>query len=115
MRSRARVTESFATDGDGLLLQLHRRPVSGKYRVGDKVFVKPPGARCTTHWGRGVVTALSSTRAVEVGGIPRHVADVRPVPVSVDTCSSDDTLPTVDEPVRTVTPRRAAEEAEAVR
>ena len=38
-----------------------RRPVSGKYRVGDKVFEKPPGARCTTQWGRGVVTALSST------------------------------------------------------
>ena len=45
--------------------------------VGDVVFVKPPFARCTTQWPRGTVTGTPGSVAVEVDGVPRHVADVR--------------------------------------
>ena len=44
------------------------------------MFVKPPVSRCTTPWGKGVVTEINSDNNVEVNGIPRHVADLRRVP-----------------------------------
>jgi len=50
---------------------------------GREVFVKPSAAaRCTTEWQRGRVTGPTRGVAVEVDGVPRHVADVRPVPGS---------------------------------
>lgn len=47
--------------------------------LGDEVWVKPPGARCTSHWQRGVVTRLNSNSNVSVDGMPRHILDVRRV------------------------------------
>jgi transposase InsO family protein len=48
---------------------------------GREVFVKPSAAtRCTSEWQRGRVTGPTRGVAVEVDGVPRHVADVRPVP-----------------------------------
>ena len=49
------------------------------FSVGDRVFVKPSPARCTSRWPAGRVTAVLSEQAVEVDGIPRHVANCRPV------------------------------------
>ena len=48
--------------------------------IGDEVFVKPPAVRCTTKWPTGTVTSVDSTTKIGVDGIPRHVADIRPVP-----------------------------------
>ena len=48
-----------------------------RYRVGDQVLVKPPGARCTTRWTTGQVTGVVSNNTVLVDGVPRHVLDVR--------------------------------------
>jgi hypothetical protein len=61
-----------------------KRQASGdrNWRVGDQVFVKPPGARCTTPWQKGVITnvgGMSSQLCVEVNEIPRHIADIRKV------------------------------------
>jgi transposase InsO family protein/ribonuclease HI len=50
----------------------------GPFCVGDLVYVKPSPMRCTTQWPTGRVTAILSEHAVEVDGIPRHVADCRP-------------------------------------
>lgn len=50
----------------------------GQFCVGDLVYVKPSPMRCTTRWPTGRVTAILSEHAVEVDGIPRHVADCRP-------------------------------------
>lgn len=62
-----------------------------KPSVGQWVFVKPPHARCTDQWPRGKVTALPPGLAVEVDGVPRHIADVRPVPEA----SHEATMPAV--------------------
>lgn len=48
-------------------------------RMGKEVWVKPPGARCTTQWHRGIVTQVNSSNNISVDGMPRHVLDVRPV------------------------------------
>ena len=53
--------------------------VASKVQVGDEVWVKPGGSRCTTQWGKGRVTAVNSQNNVEVEGVPRHILDVRPV------------------------------------
>ena len=47
------------------------------YRVGDIVYVKPVGVKCTTEWPEGEVTNIISETAVEVNGVNRHVADLR--------------------------------------
>ena len=49
----------------------------GQFKVGDSVFVKPSIPRCTTQWPVGQVTAILSNQAIEVDGVPRHVADCR--------------------------------------
>ena len=54
--------------------------VDNRYNIGDEVFVKAPSAKCTTPWGKGMVTNINSNSKVEVNGIPRHVADLRRVP-----------------------------------
>lgn len=90
---------SFPADGAD-------RPPSfaSKYRVGQRVFVKPPNVRCTSRWKSGTVTGLPSERSVEVGGIPRHLGDVRAVPES-DSADSDSTLPMEESYDGGMTPR----------
>ena len=52
-------------------------PAVAKFQRGDFVFVKPASARCTSQLPTGRVTAVLSDQAVEVNGVPRHVADCR--------------------------------------
>lgn len=49
-----------------------------RYSVGQKVWVKPDGARCDSAFATGTVTKVLSEQAVEVNGMPRHVRDLRP-------------------------------------
>ena len=51
--------------------------VAGKYRVGDKVWVRKPGTRCTDKSKPGVVTNVVSQQVVAVDGTPWHVRDLR--------------------------------------
>ncbi|CAE1259502.1 unnamed protein product [Acanthosepion pharaonis] len=46
-------------------------------RIGEEVWVKPTGARCTTKWTRRMVTGAQSRINVEVDGMPRHILDLR--------------------------------------
>jgi hypothetical protein len=48
------------------------------FSVGDAVWAKPPGSRCTTQYAIGHVTKVISDQSVEVDGIPRHLRDLRP-------------------------------------
>lgn len=52
-------------------------PVSSPFCVGESVYVQTPGSRCMTPWELKTVTAVISPIAVEVGGIPRHISNVR--------------------------------------
>ena len=45
--------------------------------VGEEVFVKPPGAKCSTEWSIGVVSGLGDRGTVEIDGIPRNANDIR--------------------------------------
>ena len=45
--------------------------------------MKPPSARCTVEWPKVLVTAQTTGVTVEVDGVPRHIADIRPVPPQV--------------------------------
>ena len=62
------------------------------YKVGDEVYVKPRTVTCTTRWPRGRVTSITDRGAIEVDGVHRHVADLRPVIalVSPDVGSDED-------------------------
>ena len=51
----------------------------GRVQIGEEVWVRPGGARCTTLWGRGIATGMNSANNIEVDGVPRHILDVRPV------------------------------------
>ena len=55
-----------------------------EFKVGEQVYVKPGGARCTAQWQRGVVSRVNSGTSVDVDGIPRHIADLRHVSPSDD-------------------------------
>lgn len=55
---------------------------TSRFDVGDAVWVRPPGNRCTTRYTLGHVTRIVSAHSVEVDGLPRHVRDLRKVPVS---------------------------------
>ena len=52
-------------------------PLVGDFAVGDSVWLRRQGTRCTEQSQPGVVTALSSPWVVEVDGMPRHVRDLR--------------------------------------
>ncbi len=57
--------------------------VEGKFKEGDRVFVKPDQAKCTTEWRSGIVGGVSrhgGVEIVEVDGIPHHEADIKKVP-----------------------------------
>ena len=51
--------------------------IDSEFSVGDKVWVKPPAARCTTFWNPGIVTGINSKYNIEIDGVPRHLRDVR--------------------------------------
>lgn len=51
----------------------------GTIKLEDEVWVKPPHARCTTRWQKGIVTGLNSRSNVSVDGMPRHILDLRRV------------------------------------
>ena len=44
---------------------------------GDKVWVKPHRACCTSLWNSRIVAKVNSEHNVEVDGVPRHVCDMR--------------------------------------
>ena len=54
----------------------HER-TSSEFVVGDEVWVKPPGARCSTPWKSGVVTGVNFKYNVEIDRVPRHVRNIR--------------------------------------
>ena len=64
------------------------------YRAGQQVFVKPPAAKCTSQWPLGTVTGINNSLSVEVDGLPRHVADLRPAPdiAQTDTATASPTV-----------------------
>lgn len=47
--------------------------------VGEDVWVKPNGAKCSSAWNVGRITKILSERKVEVNGIARHILDVRKI------------------------------------
>ncbi|KHJ42875.1 hypothetical protein D918_06957 [Trichuris suis] len=61
----------------GLIPLMADQPGAAPYVVGEKVWIKPPGARCVSTYHQGTVTAVLSRHAVEVDGTPRHVRDLR--------------------------------------
>lgn len=60
-----------------------------KFSVGDRVYVKPVNARCTSVWSIGIVTRVVSDQIVEVDGVNRHVADLRSAESTDDSCGND--------------------------
>ena len=67
-----------------------RKQSQTRYKVGDKVWVKDPRARCTTKYKTGSVTEVTSPQSIVVDGMPRHVKDLRPVVrPSHETCEPD--------------------------
>lgn len=62
----------------------------GPFQVGDPVWVKPGGARCTTRWQRGEVTGTNSANNVDVDGMARHILDVRRVVSASDSSASEE-------------------------
>jgi hypothetical protein len=59
--------------------QVEKRPASSGlvFEIGERVVVKPERARCTTEWTEGTITGMGEGVAVEVNGVPRHLADIR--------------------------------------
>ena len=51
---------------------------SAPYRRGDRVWVRPPGARCDEQYAPGIVTDAMSEQAVAVDGMPRHTRGPAP-------------------------------------
>ncbi|KFD61492.1 hypothetical protein M514_26305 [Trichuris suis] len=51
--------------------------VRSPYVVGDEVWIKQPGRKCYSQFGRGIVTKVLSGQAVEVDGTPRRIKDIR--------------------------------------
>ena len=64
-----------------------RRP---PFSAGDRVVVKPPGARCTTPWRVGTVTSVTPDGVIEVDGVHRHVGDIRGLPESSESSGGSD-------------------------
>ena len=48
-----------------------------KYNLGDMVWVRKPGTRCTDQSKPGIVTKIVSDQVLEVDGTPWHVRDLR--------------------------------------
>lgn len=83
-------------------------------KMGEEVWVKPPDARCTTQWRKGIVTHVNSSNNISVNGMPRHVLDVRPVVIPAspsggsNEMTSDDSSEALVEPL--VSDQRETEE-----
>ena len=58
---------------------VHHKVEQANVEIGDKVWVKPPHARCTIEWRKGHITEINSQNNVSVDGTSRHILDVRPV------------------------------------
>ena len=48
-----------------------------RIQIREEVWVKPPNARCTMQWGRGVITDVQSPNNLSVDGMPLHILDLR--------------------------------------
>ena len=75
---RASILKTKGRDPAGSKDRVQEQP-GATVEVGDEVWVKPAIPRCTSQWGRGVVTKVNSPNNVEVGGMPRHILDLRKV------------------------------------
>jgi hypothetical protein len=68
------------------------RKIGNRFVIGEKVYVKPGGAKCTAEWRIGTVTEEGKA-SVEVDGIRRDVADIRRtehnIPIHEGTDSTD--------------------------
>ena len=49
-----------------------------RFRIADKVWLKPPNVKCHTKWQPAIITQNASNQTAEVIGIPRHVKHIRP-------------------------------------
>ena len=76
-----------------------------RIQIGEEVWVKPPNARCTMQWGRGVITGVQSPNNLSVDGMPRHILDFRRV-VHVGDDVSAGPEGNEDEPVAMQRPQR---------
>ena len=83
----------------------HPRDTCQEIQIGEEVWVKPPNARCTTQWGRGVITNVQSPNNMSVDGMPQHILDLRHV-VHVDDDVSAGPEGDEDEPVAMQRPQR---------
>ncbi|XP_043215697.1 uncharacterized protein LOC122378555 [Amphibalanus amphitrite] len=67
------------TDGDGAQpAPALTQPTDTRLRVGDRVWVRRRGTRCTETSQRGTVTGELSEQVLEVDGVPWHVRNLRP-------------------------------------
>ena len=77
-----------------------RRPAPASDRtrpqVGDQVWMRRRGTRCTEVSRRGTVTRVVSPQVVEVDGVPWHVRDVRPRYEEEDGVAADGAEPPRD-------------------
>ena len=76
-----------------------------RIQIGEVVWVKLLNSRCTTQWGRGVITDVQSPNNLSVDGMPRHILDLRRV-VYVDDDVSAGPEGNEDEPVAMQRPKR---------
>ena len=51
--------------------------VNIRYKIGDKVWLRPPVSRCDKRYQEATVDGIISDQAVLVNGVPRHVRDIR--------------------------------------
>ena len=49
-----------------------------RFRIGNKVWLKPPNAKCHTKWQPAIITQDESNQTMKVNGIPYHVKHIRP-------------------------------------
>ena len=105
MRARpvsALVNQQQPSGDDGPVSRVTARSSGGSYCVGDSVWVRRRGSRCTERSTMGTVTAVVSNLCVEVDGVPRHIRNLRPCerrsrrqsrPVGARRMSPDEDLP----------------------
>ena len=54
------------------------REVYGPYRIGDPVWVKPPGSQCSSKFKKALVTDVISEKSISANETLHHVKDLRP-------------------------------------
>ena len=80
-----------------------------QFRVGDPVWVRRRGTRCTETSRRGTVTGVVSQQVLEVDGLPWHVRNLRPRHEAVSDGDSEEAGET-DEPPPLFVGRQPAEQ-----